>query len=141
MNDTEMEILRLLGMDDPIIEKARRELISLTKPKPGPGMPVRKMTWEQFGKWLAKQSRQNSCGKKVRHASRELALVVATRTAAKSGGGLSAYKCIYCKKFHVGHTPDPSSYGIVIIEQAPTGREQETSTPLDSATAPTSSEG
>lgn len=47
--------------------------------------------------------RRKQCKGKVRHETREFALIALRHT--RSYGNLSPYKCRFCGGWHIGHTP------------------------------------
>lgn len=48
--------------------------------------------------------RRRKCGRKQKHDTLETALQAAVRLhRAKGGEWLQAYRCRFCKKWHIGH--------------------------------------
>lgn len=45
----------------------------------------------------------NSCRGKVKYGRQETALRAVIDMAEKGAGGLEAYECEFCKKWHIGH--------------------------------------
>jgi len=55
---------------------------------------------------IHRNRRKKRCGDKVRYLTREDAAHNMILLAEQRGvTGLSVYKCVDCKEFHVGHTP------------------------------------
>jgi hypothetical protein len=64
----------------------------------------------EFGCWLRsldlsqcdRTKRAQSCTRKVKH-DQDAAMAEAERACAAYGHGYQAYRCMYCKRWHVGH--------------------------------------
>lgn len=49
--------------------------------------------------------RRKACAGKVRHGSQEEATAHAIHLRRKDGDRVRAYRCPFCRSWHVGHTP------------------------------------
>lgn len=74
------------------------------------------MTETEYSDWLKKASKSSSCGAKKFYATESEASSSASRRSAETGTTLSAYRCRYCVGWHMGHRPEPSLFGIEIID-------------------------
>lgn len=64
-------------------------------------------------KKTAERKKRRTCGAKTRYESLEVAKKAAFAHALWIGGGgeMRAYRCRYCRKFHVGHKVNGKAYG------------------------------
>ena len=79
------------------------------------------MTRRQYSEWLGR-GWFNSCRNKKR-MDEIGARLKAAELSGKKRGELSPYECLHCGGWHIGHTPPPGEYGIVIVESTPTAKE------------------
>ena len=52
-----------------------------------------------------KKDKKKKCGRKVRYPDSEKAETAALHLMKVRGTHISAYKCPYCRYWHIGHTP------------------------------------
>ena len=60
-----------------------------------------------------RRERRKSCDGKVRHATLEAAKLAARKASSGSVGKLWAYKCKFCKNYHIGHPPKDLLYYMI----------------------------